>query len=252
MPTPWQRDLERDGPARGLAARRLPDAQRPRASPSSSRPQSSGFSNETLLFELAWSEAGAPRREPLVVRIQPTGYQVFPEYDLGLQFRTMQLLAKTDVPVPRVLWIEEEDREVFGAPFYVMARSRAACRPISRRTTRRLDDGDRRPPSAPRSGGAASRAWRASTASTPRPRLRLPRPPGARRERARAAARLLRALPASGRRAGRAQPIVEAALAGSERTSRPASPTVLVWGDARIGNIIFDGTSPWQCSTGRW
>ena len=29
---------------------------------------------------------------------QPTGYQVFPEYDMGLQFRTMQLLAKTDVP----------------------------------------------------------------------------------------------------------------------------------------------------------
>jgi aminoglycoside phosphotransferase (APT) family kinase protein len=56
-------------------------------------PTSSGFSNETLLFDLAWSEGGRAKSEKLVVRIQPIGYQVFPEYDLGLQFRTMQLLA---------------------------------------------------------------------------------------------------------------------------------------------------------------
>jgi aminoglycoside phosphotransferase (APT) family kinase protein len=71
-------------------------------------PTSSGFSNETLLCEAAWKEGGAEHRESLVVRIQPTGYQVFLEYDMGLQFRTMQLLAKTDVPVPRALWLETE------------------------------------------------------------------------------------------------------------------------------------------------
>ena len=56
------------------------------------------------------------------MRVQPTGFQVFPEYDLALQVRTLELLAGTNVPVPRALWFEAEDRSVLGAPFYVMAR----------------------------------------------------------------------------------------------------------------------------------
>ena len=108
-------------------------------------PTSSGFSNETLLFDLAWSEGGHAKSEKLVVRIQPIGYQVFPEYDLGLQFRTMQLLATTDVPVPRMLWLEPEDKSIFGAPFYVMAyvdglvlRDQAAATSIDADARRRV------------------------------------------------------------------------------------------------------------------
>jgi len=80
--------------------------------------------SETLLFELEWSESGRARREALVVRIQPIGYQVFPEYDLGLQFHTMRKLAPTDVPVPKMWWLESEDTSIFGAPFYVMGQVR--------------------------------------------------------------------------------------------------------------------------------
>jgi aminoglycoside phosphotransferase (APT) family kinase protein len=40
---------------------------------------------------------------------------------MARQFRVMEILGRTDVPVPRVLWLED-DEQVLGAPFYVMAR----------------------------------------------------------------------------------------------------------------------------------
>jgi aminoglycoside phosphotransferase (APT) family kinase protein len=43
---------------------------------------------------------------------------------------------------------------------------------------------------------------------------------------------------------GRAQPTIEAALEWLKRHRPSGEPTVLSWGDARIGNIIFDGTRP--------
>jgi aminoglycoside phosphotransferase (APT) family kinase protein len=37
---------------------------------------------------------------------RPRGLNVFPSYDMGLQFRVMKTLGETDVPVPRVRWLE--------------------------------------------------------------------------------------------------------------------------------------------------
>ena len=89
MPTPWQRDLGQDGPKFEAWLRRQLGSARDLALTPLVAPTSSGFSNETLLCEAQWSEAGKPRRESLVVRIQPTGYQVFPEYDgRRVRFRT--------------------------------------------------------------------------------------------------------------------------------------------------------------------
>jgi len=62
------------------------------------------------------------------VRIEPTGYQVFPEYDMRRQFDCMRLLASADLPVPRMYWLEPDDRTVLGAPFYVMGRVAAPRR----------------------------------------------------------------------------------------------------------------------------
>ena len=41
-------------------------------------PSTTGFSSETLLFEVNWRERGAPRSEKLVARIEPRGFNVFP------------------------------------------------------------------------------------------------------------------------------------------------------------------------------
>jgi len=82
---------------------------------------SAGVSNETLLCDLSWREGGALRTQGLVVRLAPTDFPVFPEYDLPRQARVMRCLAGTDVPVPEVLWLEE-DASILGCPFYVMKR----------------------------------------------------------------------------------------------------------------------------------
>jgi aminoglycoside phosphotransferase (APT) family kinase protein len=43
---------------------------------------------------------------------------------------------------------------------------------------------------------------------------------------------------------GREQPIVEAGFEWLHKHKPAPGPTVLSWGDARIGNILFDGTRP--------
>ena len=80
-----------------------------------------GFSNETLLGDLSWKQDGRARHEELVFRLEPRDIRVFPEYDLTRQVRVMQCLGKTSVPVPEVLWFEE-DGSVLGSPFYVMKK----------------------------------------------------------------------------------------------------------------------------------
>ena len=85
-------------------------------------PESNGMSSETVLFDLAVPGEPVPRR--LVARIapDPAADPVFPTYDMERQFRTMQMVADhTDVPVPRVLWLET-GTEALGAPFFVMER----------------------------------------------------------------------------------------------------------------------------------
>ena len=85
----WQRDLEADRERLTTWLRgRLGDATDVRITDLVA-PQSSGFSNETLLFDLEHAQNGRVHRDALVVRIEPMGEKVFPEYDLGLQFRTM-------------------------------------------------------------------------------------------------------------------------------------------------------------------
>lgn len=81
-----------------------------------------GLSNETYLFELSWRAGGTQRAQPLVVRLQPADFLIFPEYDLRAQFRIMSCLASTDVPVPTVLWFEE-NTSILGCPFYVMEKT---------------------------------------------------------------------------------------------------------------------------------
>jgi aminoglycoside phosphotransferase (APT) family kinase protein len=85
-------------------------------------PASNGFSAETLMFDAAWQEpGGCSRQERLVAKVAPTGFQIFPEPRFAEQFRLLQILAGTKIPVPAVHW-HEADPGVLGAPFYVMTR----------------------------------------------------------------------------------------------------------------------------------
>ncbi|MGA4843212.1 phosphotransferase family protein [Streptomyces sp. G45] len=85
-------------------------------------PAANGMSSETLLFTV---DHPRPPARACVLRLaaDPAAYTVFPVYDMPRQYRTMRLVAEhTDVPVPRVLWLEE-DPGPLGAPFFVMERA---------------------------------------------------------------------------------------------------------------------------------
>lgn len=80
-----------------------------------------GFSNETWLFDLSWQVGESPEVKPLVLRMAPSGDATFPDYDLRLQYHCMEALKGTGVPVPDVMCFED-DAQIFGVPFYLMAQ----------------------------------------------------------------------------------------------------------------------------------
>ena len=80
-----------------------------------------GLSNETYLFDLSWEEGGERKTRGMVLRSAPTDLKVFPDYRLNHQYLVMKALRGTAVPVPEMLWMEE-DRSVLGSAFYLMER----------------------------------------------------------------------------------------------------------------------------------
>ena len=85
-------------------------------------PGSTGWSNETVLFDATWGEGGDRRTRCLVARIAPSGHQVFPDETFLRQHAVMHALAeRTDVPMARVHWLEP-DPAWFGQPFWIMDR----------------------------------------------------------------------------------------------------------------------------------
>ena len=122
MPQPKGRDLEQTR-AQLLTwlSGKLPQAEKLRIEELRG-PADTGFSSDTLLFELAYDERGESVRRGMVIRLKPLSeFGVFPQYDVALQYRVMKALANTKVPVPRMLWLEE-DCGPLGSPFYAMEK----------------------------------------------------------------------------------------------------------------------------------
>ena len=85
-------------------------------------PDGTGFSNETLLFEVSYREDGELETASMVARLQTAEPTIFPDLDVTKQARVVQAVgAHSDVPVPDVLWVED-DPTVLGTPFFVMER----------------------------------------------------------------------------------------------------------------------------------
>jgi aminoglycoside phosphotransferase (APT) family kinase protein len=99
---------------------RLPDAESIVIPPLRS-PQAGG-SSDTLFFEPVIRQGGQEIRKDWVLRIEATAHQIYEDPSVLRQFRVMEALASSRaVPVPQVLWYEE-DRSLLGAPFFVMQR----------------------------------------------------------------------------------------------------------------------------------
>ncbi|MEU1209722.1 phosphotransferase family protein [Nocardia sp. NPDC005825] len=210
------------------------------------KPKGGGMSSATLLFDAEWSVGGESRGGRFVARLAPEAdsFPLFETYDLETQFAVMSGVADAiDAPLPGLHWLET-DPGVLGSPFFVMGRvagrvcednppyvftgwlfdatpeERAA---ITRHTVEviaqvhAIDEPARRFPmlagdgSALRSHFQAQRDWYDWALA----------------------------------RDGFGIPLLERAFDWLERNwPTESGADVLTWGDARPGNIMFDGGDP--------
>ncbi|MFA5711459.1 phosphotransferase family protein [Mycolicibacterium sp.] len=85
-------------------------------------PVASGMSSETILFEADWEEAGELVSRGMVARIPPSGEGLFPDYNIGREGRVMTAIARhTKAAVPKVLATDLEG-SALGAPFLLLER----------------------------------------------------------------------------------------------------------------------------------
>ncbi|WP_241730974.1 MULTISPECIES: phosphotransferase family protein [unclassified Dietzia] len=256
--TSGEADLDefRDRLTAWLAARDEVDASAGVEVSAVSRPESSGMSNISVLFDATWTPAGPaspggtaePQSAQLVARMCPQdgAFPVFPVYDLAKQFDVMRVVGEnTDLPVPRVRWLEQ-DPAILGTPFLVMDRATGLA-PVDNPPyvfdgwLLEMDPGQRAEVQR------ESVAVLAAVHGIEDPAGRLP---------SLAAAHGVSALRAhvdeqrayyewTTREDGLRIPVIERAFEWIEaHWPAETGPDVLSWGDARIGNILYTGTSP--------
>jgi aminoglycoside phosphotransferase (APT) family kinase protein len=80
----------------------------------------SGYSNETLVGRVAYRDGQQLREQRFVLRIQPTEHQLFVTADAIRQAKVMAAIAESStLPVPGIMF-SEADPSILGAPFFVM------------------------------------------------------------------------------------------------------------------------------------
>jgi aminoglycoside phosphotransferase (APT) family kinase protein len=223
---------------------------------------SNGMSSETILLTGRWQEGGSPVEQRWVARVAPTAEDVpvFPTYRMDHQFEVIRLVGElTDVPVPRVRWIDDQGT-VLGTPFFLMDHVAGIVPPDVMPYT----FGDNWFADAP---AERRRELQDSTVEVLAKLHSIPNaehtfaflsevdPPGdsaLRRHFGWLKDWYEFAVPDIGR-----SPTVEQALAWLEDnfpTDVAAAPPVLAWGDARIGNVLYDDFRPvavldWEMAT---
>jgi aminoglycoside phosphotransferase (APT) family kinase protein len=204
-------------------------------------PRGAGQSHETILFEASWHEGTTAQSLSGVVRIKPRGFTVFPDDLFEPQFQIMRLMhERGTVRVAEPLWLEQ-DPGILGAPFFVM-RKVAGRVPVSI-------------PSYVTTGWVAEatpdqrrRMWDSGlrqlaaihcvpTAAAPF----LAGPPHAREGLAQELDKYRRFIAWLQEDWGfpHLGPVLEAGLARLENAPPANHPPGIVWGDARMGNMMF-------------
>ena len=223
---------------------------------------SNGMSSETIILTGRWQDEGGPVEQKWVARVAPKAddVPVFPAYRMDHQFDVIRLVSElTNVPVPRVRWIEPTG-DLLGSPFFLMDHVEGivppdvmpytfggnwfADAPAERR--RLLQDS---------TVGVLAQLHAIPDAATTFGFLSEADPPGdtpLRRH-----FNWLRewyefAIPDIG-----ISPLVERALTWLEDNfpaDVAAGQPVLIWGDSRIGNVLYDDFQPvavldWEMAT---
>lgn len=232
----------------GWLATRLPADAHPRIQGFDAS-SANGLSSDTVLFDATWRDGTGARNEALVARIAPEAHTaaVFATYDLTGQYDTIATVAAhTGVPVPRLWWCEP-DPAVLGRPFFVMSRVHGQVPPDVLPYT----FGDNWVCDA--SGDERARMQTAMVDTLAAihglddapARLAHLEPSGTGPTRLARHLDRVRAWYAWSQHSAPASGLVDAALERLAATL-PDEPgeTVLSWGDARIGNVLFDAFEP--------
>jgi aminoglycoside phosphotransferase (APT) family kinase protein len=221
---------------------------------------SNGMSSETIILTGRWDEAGERREQKFVARVAPAEHDVpvFSSYRMDHQFDVIRIVGeKTDVPVPPVRWLEPTG-SVLGTQFFLMD----------------YVDGRVPPDVMPYTFGGnwfadapyeSQRELQDSTVEVIAKLHAIPEPEktfgflddGSEPNALRRNLNWLKswyqfAVPDIGR-----STLVERALEWLEANwpeDVAATDPVLVWGDSRIGNVLYDGFSPvavldWEMAT---
>ncbi|HVY10861.1 MAG TPA: phosphotransferase family protein [Mycobacteriales bacterium] len=201
---------------------------------------SAGFSGQTMLFAASWRDAaGEQHSHDLVLRMQSSDHQVYLSADAVRQARTMQALARfAGVAVPHVRFVEP-DSSALGAPFYVMDRvdGRVPVDVPSWHSRGWTVDLDRARRSELYDNGLS--AMIALHRVDRREGLEFLAEPGEGTALARHVAMVRRWYDACepGRRYGREVLATALEMVGDLMPADDAE--VVIWGDARMGNIVF-------------
>lgn len=206
-------------------------------------PRGAGQSHETVLFDIEWIQDGEQRHQGCVVRIKPASFTVFPDNLFDEQYQVMKILGERGaVKIAKTLWFEE-DPSLLGQPFFVMEKVQGRV-PVSiphYSTTgfvhdatpeqrRHLWDGAVRQLATIQHAPVADFGFLAGPAHAAS---------GLAQEWDKYE-RFVAWLREDAESAQRFCPVLDAGLARLKSLWPKHQPEGLVWGDARIGNMMFD------------
>ena len=213
----------------------------------SSTAAGAGFSSETVLLDVEWVQRGSTSRGSYVLRLPPPAdaFPLFPDYDLHRQVAVMRLVrSRTSVPVPAIEWWEP-DSGVLGAPFFVMERVRGVTAPdippyiFGGWLADAPDDAQSRAELSLLSSLIGIHGLDASPEDLAFLDYDAPGPTPLRRHVAHQRAYY------EWVRGGHRFELVEGVFSWlEEHWPRVEGASTLCWGDARVGNVLFDGFEP--------
>lgn len=201
-------------------------------------PRGAGQSHETILFDAHWRAGGEQHEQGMVVRIKPSAFTVFVDTLFEEQYKVMQVLHEAGyVRVAKPLWFEE-DSAILGNCFFVMEK-KAGRVPVSHPPYAKEGWLSQATPEQCRKLWENAVDQLAAVQRVPLGKVQfLKGPPGAESGLAQEWDRYERGAAWLQEHVG--SPALKRALERLKSLWPKNQPEGLVWGDARIGNMMFD------------
>lgn len=201
-------------------------------------PRGAGQSHETILFDAHWTEGAAACSQGCVVRIKPSDFTVFVDTYFEEQYRVLQVLHEGSyLPVAKPLWFEG-DSSILGNPFFVMEKMQGRV-PVSIPPYAQEGWLSEATPAQCRTLWENAVDQLAAVQSVPLDKLGfLKGPPGAESGLAQEWDRYTRGAAWVQEHVG--SPALAKAHDRLQANWPDNQPEGMVWGDARIGNMMFD------------